>query len=635
MDRVPAEIFIQILDHLSYLDIIQLQRVSRRLLKLARDNALWKLKCFEDAPASVQNSLRGNSQRSAAKTEQDEQDLIESTKAYRIAGETGHRTQPTSLNRHESVDWYSEYIARHAPLRTIWADSHSSTTQEVRGLNAFNHGTRAVGPLEDGGICVWDISRSQDDERTFSEVRRSPSGTLFYSPSTKTSKTPGQLAFSSVTECINVNSHRSKAYIAVENVLNEIDLTTLAVISQHTYPWPITALSQDGEQEQPMTVGTQWSLNLYDPRVSIRDRSRSPEDMVRTQPANPENSIAFFSNYQKDIKLSQIYGNPLPKTFLPIPYLPITSPASRQLDSSNPRNESARNYRPRGREVSDFAKIEPGPLSIAHHSPHDILIAGRFPSILTYDRRYFPRLQHVIHSGARLSSLTILPSTLTGFAASASPDTVLVACGEYGGRGSLELYSIPDTTSSGTAVVNAVEDEQEGIKHLKWRELQNGMGEIKRPPYAYKNRQQASASKLLSVADHGTRIVFSDGEGGLKWVERDGRGLVRRWNINKFEMTPDGAALHGEQVVRKIIPLRTEASHRGLQGNDDLLVWTGERAGIVTTNSGTRRTETDEEQRNTDAAQLRAEAEEYDRMMRRALERQADERRWMSRFRLR
>ena len=504
-------------------------------------------------------------------------------------------------------------------------DSQTSTTPEIRGLNALKDGSRAIGPLEDGGICIWDISSSREDERVFREIHRSPSGTLFASSSTKASEGQGNIAFSSVTDCINVDSDRSKAYIAVANILNEIDLNTLRVISQHSYAWPITALSQVDEIEQPLTVGTQWSLNLYDPRMPIRDRSRSPEDMVRTQAANPEESIAFFSNYQKDVKLSGIYSAPLPTTF----------PGAQQLDSSNPRDESESYYRPRGREVSDFAKIEPGPLSIAHHSAHEILIAGRFPSILTYDRRYFPRLQHVIHSGARLSSLTILPSTMTGFAASANHDSVLVACGEYGGRGSLELYSIPNNASSGADFVNALVDGKGNESLRESDEGKDGIVGSQHPPYVYKNRQQASASKLLSVADHGTRIVFSDGEGGLKWVERDGRGLVRRWNINKFEMTPNGASLYGEQVVRKIIPLRTEASHRGHQGNDDLLVWTGERAGIVTTNSGPRKTQVEEEQQDKDATQLRAEAEQYDRMMRRALERQADERRWMSRFRLR
>jgi len=69
--------------------------------------------------------------------------------------------------------------------------------------------------------------------------------------------------------------------------------------------------------------------------------------------------------------------------------------------------ESSPNYAP---------LYQPGPLSILHLSSSgddwdgngDIYVAGRFPSILNYDRRYFPKLRGTIHSGARLCSMAAL-----------------------------------------------------------------------------------------------------------------------------------------------------------------------------------------------------------------------------------
>src|ERR1035438_8772484 len=49
-------------------------------------------------------------------------------------------------------------------------------------------------------------------------------------------------------------------------------------------------------------------------------------------------------------------------------------------------------------------------------------------------------------------------------------------------------------------------------------------------PEPLKNRQTSSNSKLLSVSNHGTRIVFSDGGGNIKWVE--GNGFFRSESSN-------------------------------------------------------------------------------------------------------
>jgi hypothetical protein len=136
-------------------------------------------------------------------------------------------------------------------------------------------------------------------------------------------------------------------------------------------------------------------------------------------------------------------------------------------------------------------------------------------------------------------------------------------------------------------------------------------------------------------------------------VERDGRALVRRWNVNAFAEhgTAAGAraGVRGEEVVRKIVPCIPEDSGRGARGDGDLLVWTGDRVGVIGTRGRGRRGSADGGMpasvhgsasgsgsgSGSGDEELDTEAETYGRMMRRALERQADERRWMSRFGLR
>src|SRR4051794_11930544 len=53
MATLPDEIWIQILDYLEPTDLLPIQRVSTRLLKIARDSSLWKAKCFEKAPSAT------------------------------------------------------------------------------------------------------------------------------------------------------------------------------------------------------------------------------------------------------------------------------------------------------------------------------------------------------------------------------------------------------------------------------------------------------------------------------------------------------------------------------------------------------------------------------------------------------
>jgi hypothetical protein len=148
-----------------------------------------------------------------------------------------------------------------------------------------------------------------------------------------------------------------------------------------------------------------------------------------------------------------------------------------------------------------------------------------------------------------------------------------------------------------------------------------------------RNRQTSSNSKLLSVSNHGTRIVFSDGDGNVKWVERDGFTEVRQWNIYNDALEPSNSRLERMfidsgpgDIVRKIV--RANADQRKRPPNsDDLVLWTGEKLGLLSFSSkpGFRAESFEEVVKNVEEKHQEREERAYRDTMGRALQRQADE----------
>jgi hypothetical protein len=292
-----------------------------------------------------------------------------------------------------------------------------------------------------------------------------------------------------------------------------------------------------------------------------------------------------------------------------------------------------------------FARLHhPGPLSILHlpssgdewDGNGDIYVAGRFPSILNYDRRYFPKLRGTIHSGARLCSMTSLPYPFASmekdlarrgelsieqvWEAKTRPGKTLIACGEYNSKGSLEMYGLcPEP-------------------HLSTISSDSSAGSLQNS--VMKNRQTSSSSKLLSVANHGTRIVVSDGGGNLKWLERDGFTEARRWNIaHGLAEAPRGIfGTLGHSYMDSgsgDIVIKIANTHNGREGNlvnEELVLWTGEKIGLLSFSSKPGFTAASfEDAGNKTPEQIRTEREEqtYAETMGRALEANANEVRWM------
>ncbi|KAK4100654.1 hypothetical protein N658DRAFT_497098 [Parathielavia hyrcaniae] len=539
----------------------------------------------------------------------------------------------------ERVSWYDEYIQRHGPVVVNWLQhaydnniiNNDTTTEDEEGLALSSSSSPsaaagpfveargvalyypdgdddpagavlAVAPLDDGSVCLWDVGGTKGNRGTI--VARSRPGILFIDGPGADNRRRSKMIDSGVTECVSVDSRLHRAFFAVQSHLIEVDLRRLSVVDCESFPWSISALSA-ASPTIPLTVGTSLGIHLHDYRLhraSRDDRGESIDGFDR---------MGASEFYQRSLR--HIFDDkPLP------PYAPLS---------------------------------QPGPLSILHlQQPgqeaglsDDIYVAGRFSNILHYDRRKFPSIRGSIHSGARLCSMTSLPypfSTLGSqlrrmgelsleqVEAYKAPDAggrTLIACGEYSTKGSLELYGL-------TPAAHAV---------ARPGGLQDS---------TLKNRQTSSRSKLLSVVNHGSRIAFSDGSGYIKWFERDGFTEVRRCRIGHSERsqgTPSiFASMPGsDDMARKLLPTRpggavvaaAAADDDGGGGGgaervncNDLLFWTGEKLGLVTFSArpGFVAEDFEEPVEAAEAEALAAESE-YGERMRRALELQADDARFV------
>ena len=145
----------------------------------------------------------------------------------------------------EKVDWYGEYIARHAPLSMSWLEQPFNEQNgwrenlETKGLALLkdHNDSIVVAPLDDGSVCLWNIGREDavpnaQDGRIMARSRpgllsvNGPDGNA--SQSSRQSR--AKMTSTGVVECVSVDRVRNKAYFAVQSGLNEVDLTTMVRI---------------------------------------------------------------------------------------------------------------------------------------------------------------------------------------------------------------------------------------------------------------------------------------------------------------------------------------------------------------------------------------------------------------------
>ncbi|KAI1772666.1 F-box domain-containing protein [Hypoxylon cercidicola] len=603
LETLPDEIFLHILSFLESRDIVILQSLSKHFLGLCRDNNLWRNKCLSASPVRERIKLyRSGSDwvdedgvlaALGQDTQEDENEahwsLLESIS--QLASKRREREQiriaanwdPTFPN--ENTNWYNEYIQRYGSIAVSWFEQpqtqHASFKNaiDVSGVASYrpSDGSElfAVSPLDDGSVCLWDVKGTR--RKKGSILSKSEPGLLCTDgPGADLSKR-SKMINTGVTECVSVDSYSRKAFFAVQSHLIEVDLETLQVVGNQPFEWSISTLSA-ADPSVPLTVGTLHGLHLHD----FRARSKTREEyQMRLDAVNRRNRRDF----------SHILD--------PIPLAPYASLAQSGPNSILHLEESGDKS-----QISD-----------------DIFVAGRFSNILHYDRRMFPNIRGSIHSGARLCSLTSLPYPFSSLesdlrrrfqlseeqvekAKNVTGGRTLIACGEYNTKGSLELYGLSSSTN----------------RAPRFQVVQNSV---------MKNRQTASQSKLLSVINHGTRIVYSDGQGYLKWVERDGFTEVRRHKIGKSETVVQRslfASMPGsDDIARKILSTGTAQDDDGRVNDDDILFWTGEKLGLLSFSSEPGFTAEDFEENTKTAEDVAAEKEElmYSEKMRLALEQQA------------
>ncbi|KAI1414946.1 F-box domain-containing protein [Hypoxylon sp. FL1857] len=611
LENLPDEIFLHILSFLEARDVVVLQSLSKHFLGLCRDGNFWRNKCLsasavrerirlyrwgstwfdEDgatlggAPTALGQGSQEDDQNEVHWSRLESLSQLSSKRRKREQIRIAANWDPTFPN--ERVNWYNEYIQRYGPIAVSWFEQPQTQNGslkdqiDVSGAALYRPSSNgnelfAVSPLEDGSVCLWDVKGTRSTKGSI--LSKSSPGLLCADGPGADLSRRSKMINTGVTECVSIDSQKNLAFFAVQSHLIEIDLETLQVVGNYPFEWSITTLSA-ADPNVPLTVGTLHGLHLHDFRTGSKRREE----------------------YQMRLdNITRVGGRDFSHVLDPTPLSPYAS-----LAQSGPQSILHLQRSGDGSQLSD-----------------DIFVAGRFSNILHYDRRMFPAIRGSIHSGAKLCSLTSLPYPFSSLnsdlrrrfqlseeqvekSKSVTGGRTLIACGEYNTKGSLELYGLSSNT----------DDVPQS------RVIQNS---------TMKNRQTASQSKLLSVINHGTRIVFSDGQGYLKWVERDGFTEVRRHKIGKSERIVHrslfGSMPGSDDIARKILSTRTPGQDGDLRVNDDdILFWTGERLGLLSFSSKPGFSPEDFEENSRTPEEIAAEEEElmYGERMRLALERQA------------
>ncbi|KAK6215010.1 hypothetical protein QIS74_08029 [Colletotrichum tabaci] len=562
LNDLPDEILLRILSFLHPYDFPGLQLVCRRLQEISLDNNHWRSRTFDESPFLEAIRRRRRQARIVDDDVIDDPLLSAAAQLSHEHGDTepsphlynGETREQRELQRHkdmanwdpsfptEPVFWYNEYIQRYAPVTTSWLqqpkirDGNEEDTLDVRGMALYSPNRESnellvVSPLDDGSVCLWDVKGTRG--RKGATIATSQAGILYLDGPQTMGRS--RKIDAGVSECISVDSFADKAFVAVQGHLLEVDLNRLQVVGEQMFEWSITALSS-AAPGLPLTVGTSLGIHLYDYRARVRSPSETT-DQIDVLAADMTSGLSARRS-------RIVFDDPLP------PYAPLSQPTPLSIL-----------HLPRPCDEYSFSD--------------DIYVAGRFSNILHYDRRTFPSIMGSIHSGARLASLASLPypfstvdsemrrrSDLSAEQVAASKmregGRTLIAGGEYNTKGSLELYGLCPRPGDSSADL-----------------MQSS---------TMKNRQTSSQSKILSVATQGTRIVFSDGSGLLKWFERDGFTEVRRHKIGHSEVSERPslfASMPGsDDLARKILSTQTR---NGLDNvnDDDVLFWTGEKLGLV------------------------------------------------------
>ncbi|PNS17262.1 hypothetical protein CAC42_6945 [Sphaceloma murrayae] len=536
MDRLPDELVIDILCYLEAQDLINTGVLSRRFLRLSRDLRIWKELCFVTSPAEAARHRRRlfhdtdsnlSALRQAFNTLAEQSDHSTSH-GISLDRESNERARALAnwdpRGPDEELDFYQEYIHRHAPIAPVtWLEmprdkvSGVGPNHEATGMgilrNEYGEVSQLVSPLDDGSVAIWTVAREPAGASGSVQLSgRSDAGLLTGLAASNDNK--AIMTEVGAVECVAIDSSSRRGLFAIQQNLREVDLETLQIVSCQSYPFSITALSE-ASCSVPVTVGTSSTIHLYDSRV--RQAYQANGDIVRCE----------------------LIG---------------------------------------GLTASHADLTQPGPLSILHdHQDNSIWVAGRFTHLLNYDRRFFPRLRGTVHSGARVSSLSSLPyphghQDLDPMNRSTTRGSTLIAAGVYKGKGSLELYGISQPsglttkyqnrqTASTSKLLSAVPTNghlavSDSDGNVKWFE-RNAQHRIR----TFNINTPPEPSRQSGNYTVGTDVSFN---------QASTRAMTGLWNTADADLPGQG------DIVQKITPFCNRASQPGRGVQNPLFLWTGD-----------------------------------------------------------
>lgn len=220
-----------------------LQTTCKDLLAICRDNKLWRARCFEES--TFLHNLRRrevllrrwNDYQPDASENDSLTRAVPTSSACELAESRTNERKRIMANwdpsyEGENVNWYEEYIQRHANTSVNWLrqpvlrDGAESTFIEARGLALYRPDNPdqppkgletilAVAPLDDGSVCLWDVTGAKGKKGAI--FARSRPGILYIDGSNANTKRRTKRMDSNVTECVSVDSKLHLAFFANES----------------------------------------------------------------------------------------------------------------------------------------------------------------------------------------------------------------------------------------------------------------------------------------------------------------------------------------------------------------------------------------------------------------------------------
>lgn len=287
LENLPAEVLLNILSFLDPEQLVVIQLVSKHFFRLGRDDKLWKETCFEDSRFEAARRRRELLAAQEEQLVQLRQAVQELPGAFPLSPTESASSNPrhgllTRLQRRERAlanwdssypgectDFYQEYVQRHGRVAVDWLEEPkeraATAVPEAMGVGTLTSDDgvvrRAVSPLEDGSLCIWEISPDHEPDSQGCVIARSPPGLLSMQPGSD-GKLKSITNETGAIENVSVDSRQHRAYFAIHDNICQVDLNTLQLIHREPFSFPLSCLSSVDSFE-PLTVGTTHTMHLY------------------------------------------------------------------------------------------------------------------------------------------------------------------------------------------------------------------------------------------------------------------------------------------------------------------------------------------------------------------------------------